>query len=66
MGKRYEPFRQFPDVCLRIVGVGLAVGGHDLVPNYVRVLIVHIIREVVEMKEPVHEVTAYPQLMEGG
>ena len=62
---RDEPFRQFPDVSLGIVRIGVMVSGHNLTSDYSRVLVVHIIREVVEMEEPVHEVATHPELMEG-
>ena len=45
--------------------VGLVVSGHNLIPDRVRVLVVHIVRNVVEMEEPVHEVATHPQFTEG-
>ena len=45
--------------------MGLVVGGHNLVANSVGVLVVHIVREIVEMEKPVHEVTTHPQFTEG-
>ena len=65
MGERCRPFRQFSDVRLGIIRVGFAVSGHNLAPGRVRVLVVHIVRKIVEMEEPVHEVTTHPQFVEG-
>ena len=60
-----KPFRQFPDVSLGIIGAGLVVSGHNLVPNRICVLVVHIVRKVVEMEEPIHEVATDPQFAKG-
>ena len=64
VGERCKPFRQLSDMTLGIVGVGLVVGGHDLVADRVCALVIHIVREIVEMEEPVHEIAAHPQLTE--
>ena len=50
---------------LGVVGAGLVVSGHNLVPNCICVLVVHIVRKVIEMEEPIHEVTADPQFAKG-
>ena len=65
VGERCKPFRQFPDVSLGIVRIGVVVSGHNFVSNCNRVPVVHIVREVVEVEEPVHEVATHPELMEG-
>ena len=62
-GERREPFSQPSDAGLRIVRIGVIVGGHDLIPDRNRALVVHIIRNVIEMEEPVYEIAAHPQLM---
>ena len=62
---RDEPFRQFPDVTLGIICIGVVVGVHNLASNCNSALAVHTIREVVEVEEPVHEVATHPELMEG-
>jgi len=63
--ERCQPFRQLPDVSLGIVCFGVVVGGHNLIPNCDCAPVVHIVRKVVEMEEPVHEVTAHPELVQG-
>ena len=65
VGERRRPFRQFPDVSLGIVRIGVVVSEHNFVSNCNRVPVVHIVREVVEVEEPVHEVATHPELMEG-
>ena len=61
----YKPLRQSPDVTPGIVRVGIIVGGHDLILDRDCAPVVHTVRKVVEMEEPVHEVTTHPELVEG-
>jgi hypothetical protein len=65
VGERRKPFRQFPDVSLGIVRIGVVVSGHNLAPNCDRASVVHIVREVVDVEDPVHEVATHPEFMEG-
>jgi hypothetical protein len=65
VGERRKPFRQFPEVSLWIVCIGVMVSGHNLAPNRGRAPVVHIVQEVVEVEDPVHEVATHPELMEG-
>lgn len=49
---------------LGIVRIRVVESGHDLVTNRNRASVVHIIRKVVEVEKPIHEITAHPQLAE--
>jgi len=50
---------------LGVVRFRVAVSGHNLASNCERAPVVHVVREIVEMEEPVHEVATHPELMEG-
>lgn len=65
MGMEHKPLCQFPDMGLWIVCVGVVVGIHDLVFDCDGASVVHVIRNIVEVEEPVYVVTTHPQLMEG-
>lgn len=62
---RPKPFCQLPDVSFGIVGIGVTISGHNLVPNCDCAPVVHIIREIIEVEEPVHGVAAHSELPEG-
>ena len=63
--ERYKPFRQFPNIGHRIVCVGVIIYGHDLIHDRDSALVIHLVREVVQVPEQIQEVTTHPQLMEG-
>ena len=48
-----------------VMYIWFAISGHDLVANRVCTFVVHIVRNVVEMEDPVHEVATRPQFTEG-
>lgn len=50
---------------LGIVRIGVVVSGHNLASDCDRAPVVDIVREVVEVEEPVHEVATHSELMEG-
>lgn len=65
MGRGCEPFCQFPDVSRGIICVGMIVSGHDFISDGDGASVIHTVRKVVKVEEPVHEVAANPQFMEG-
>lgn len=51
---------------LRVVRVGVVVSGHNLASDCDRTPVVHIVRKIIEMEEPIHEVATHPELVKGG